>query len=96
MACEPVDPIICAFEITFGQHDVRGSGFLDVRGSDVRGPFLDVRGSDVRGPFLDVWGSFEPILEFGRSGFLTFGVRGPFLDVRGSFEPILVFGHSGF
>ena len=49
--------------------DVRGSGFLDVRGSDVRGPFLDVRGLDVRGPFLDVRGSFEPIFVFGRSGF---------------------------
>ena len=61
--------------------DVRGSGFLDVRGSDVRGPFLDVRGSDVRGPFLDVRG---------------LDVRGPFLDVRGSFEPIFVFGRSGF
>ena len=46
---------------------VWGSGFLDVRGSDVRGPFLDVRGS------------FEPIFVFGRSGFgrsgfWTFGV----------------------
>ena len=39
--------------------------FLDVRGSG----FLDVRGSDVRGPFLDVRGSFEPIFVFGRSGF---------------------------
>ena len=58
--------------------------FLDVRGSG----FLDVRGSDVRGPFLDVRGSFEPIFVFGRSGFgrsgfgrSGFGVRG--LDVRG-------------
>ena len=49
---------------TFGFTDVRGSGFLDVRGSDVRGPFSDVRGS------------FEPILVFGRSGFRMFGVRG--------------------
>ena len=32
---------------TFGVLDVRGSGFLDVRSSD------------VRDPFSDVWGSFE-------------------------------------
>ena len=58
---------------TFG---VRGSGFLDVRGSDIRGPFLD-----VRGPFLDVRGSFEPFFFFGRSGFGHSGFWK--LDVRG-------------
>ena len=38
------------------------SGFLDVRGSDIRGSFSDVRGLDIRGSFSDV------------RGFRTFGV----------------------